>query len=189
MSYYHYFKLKKESKYQKEDTLKEFKFKCISSDKDKILLKVSMIKAYYEDKLETNYTDIFCRVKLLATDIEQNYLHSLVEEIKEKGEIERNRPYDEYEMEQIVNSYDEDINRIIENLLILSTIRFVPDNEYSDTPKTEMDYLRYEYINQINYELESLEDTVFDYTFSKFVLEECDRETESERANLTEDLQ
>ena len=46
MSYYHYFKLKKESKYQKEDALKEFKFKCISSDKDKILLKVSMIKAY-----------------------------------------------------------------------------------------------------------------------------------------------
>ena len=107
---------------------------------------------------------------------------------KEKGEIERNRPHDEYEMEQIVNSYNEDINRIIENLLILSTVRFVPDNEYSDTPKTEMDYLRYEYITQINYELESLEDTVRDYVFSKFVLEECDRETESERGSK-EDLQ
>ena len=188
MSYYHYFKLKDESKYQKEDALKELKFKYTSSDKDKILLKVSMIKAYYENKIETNYTDIFCRVKLLATDIEEDCLLSLVKEIKEKGEIERNRPHDEYEMEQIVNSYDEDINRIIENLLILSTIRFVPDNEYSDTPKTEMDYLRYEYITQINYELETLEDTVLDYTFSKFVLEECNRETESERSS-SEDLQ
>ena len=196
MSYYHYFKLKDESKYQKEDALRELKFKYTSSDKDKILLKVSMIKAYYENKIETNYTDIFCRVKLLATDIEEDCLLSLVKEIKEhlellikeKGEIERNRPHDEYEMEQIVNSYNEDINRIIENLLILSTIRFVPDNEYSDTPKTEMDYLRYEYITQINYELETLEDTVLDYTFSKFVLEECNRETESERSS-SEDSQ
>ena len=60
MSYYHYFKLKNESKYQKEDALRELKFKYTSSDKDKILLKVSMIKAYYENKIETNYTDIFC---------------------------------------------------------------------------------------------------------------------------------
>lgn len=188
MSYYHFFKLKKESKYQKEDALRELKFKYTSSDKDKILLKVSMIKAYYENKIETNYTDIFYRVKLLASDIEEESLLSLVKEIKENGEIERNRPNDDYEMEQIVNSYDEDINRIIENLLILSTVRFVPDNEYSDTPKTEMDYLRYEYITQINYELESLESTVLDYVFSKFVLEECDRETESERSSK-EDLQ
>ena len=46
-----------------------------------------------------------------------------------------------------------------------------------------MDYLKYDYVKQVEEEIDYLEEVVNDYAFAKFVTEECTRETEDERYN------
>lgn len=183
MSYYHYFKLKEDSKYHKYDPPK---FTTDDSVKQKILLKGVMVDSYYEKDIRKKYDNIAVYTRMIAYSIESSYTNSLVKEIKSSGEISRNRPGSEYEMENRIDEYENNLNRVIENLFILSLVKFVPDEKYSDTSKDEMTYLRYDYIHEIESEIEYLEDVVLDYTFAKFVVNECTRETEDERYSKEE---
>lgn len=183
MSYYHYFKLKKDSKYNSDEYPNKWKFRVDNSSRDKTLLKASMINSYYEPNLEKKLTEISVRVKMITYSIVESCTESYVKEIKQSGELYRNRPRDEYEMERLIEEYEDKIDSIIESLLILATVRFVPDDTYSDTPKNEMDYLKCDYINRVEEEIEYLEDISCDYAFAKFATEECTRETEDERYN------
>ena len=181
MSYYHYFKLKEDSKYNNYEPPKFPKWG--RTPKDKILLKGAMINAFYEEKIEKKFDNISLYVMMLKYSLEDSYLKSLLKEITEdkNKEISRNRPDNEYEMQSNIDDYEDNLNHVIESLFILSCIKFIPDTEYSDTPKTEMDYLKYEYLKEVESEIQLLEDYVYDYVFSKFVLENCTRQTEDER--------
>lgn len=183
MSYYHFFKLKEDSKYNTDEYPNKWKFKSDNSPREKILLKATMVNAYYEPSIDKKLDEISVRVRMIAYSLVDSCTISYVKEIKESGELCRNRPQDDYHMQSLIEDYENHLNSIIERLLILATVRFVPDEKYSDTPKNEMDYLKYDYIKQVEEEIDYLEDVVYDYAFAKFVTEECTRETEDERYN------
>lgn len=188
MSYYHYFKLKKDSKYQNWEPKK--KQESFIKDTSKNEFYVKMIQAYYNTDSTSKVRDISFAVQMYIWkdlyDADENYLNQMYED--ENHELWRNRPMDDYDMQSCVDEWNDYLDRVVKRLTILSTVRFVSDDRYSDTPKTEMEYLQYEYIDKIDEELSLLEEYTLDYTFAKFVLNHCIRRTEDQETYPDEEI-
>lgn len=188
MSYYHYFKLKEDSYFNKM-TVDELKQRKNSSYKvfpfiARASLKAMMVKWYYEPDgdIQERYAKIYSYLLGIVSECTRNLEYDWALEIKEDEdeELVRNRPMSEEDMQESLDTWNENIASIVSDLLILSYIKFEPD-EHSDTPKNTPDYLKYEYQNQIDEKLSYLEDLSYDYEFAKFCLNNCTRQTEDEK--------
>lgn len=180
MSWYTFFKLKEDSQY-KELTIDDCNRKLdnnysgpFTQDYKSELL-ATMIQAYYEPDVKKKRSLIVMLVYMLATkpysDFE--YVKSILESDDKRLTI--NRCPEEWEMRNTVEEWDETLKKTITDLVILASIKFEPDEKYSDTPKNLMDYLRYDYINEINEILELLDEEALDYYRYNFILNECVR--------------
>ena len=188
MSYYTYFPLKKDSKY-KDTTLEEVKkhtnvdrvygIEWRFEDRDFILIKGEMIKAYYEEssnkKLDIIQKAVKSYVWMSLVDSDYQYLESMLSD-KSEPVLWKNHCPDEYEMQRSIDDFSNDVLRIIDRLFVLSCVVYKPEyKEYCEDADSEYNYLRYNYIDEISQELDLLNEYINDYSFAKFVLENCDR--------------
>lgn len=180
MSYYTYFKLKDDSSY-KDTTIEECKKRCkgdhmpFYSDDFKSMLITSMVAAYYETDVKKKRDTIAYYICMMYSKYynEYEYVKSILEDEHKVYWI--NHCKEEYDMRYDVDYFDDFIKETITDLTVLATVRFEPDDKYSDTPKTTSEYLRYEYVNEINEKLSYADEVYEDYKRNRFLLEHCDR--------------
>lgn len=180
MSYYHYFKLKKDSKYKNWTPKEKKSIDLIDNSKNEFYVK--MIQAYYDNDAASKVKNISWAVQMcIWKDLykaDEEYLNQMHED--ENHELWRNRPMNDSEMQTCIEEWEDYLTKTIKSLAIISSIKFIPDDKYLDTSKTEMEYLQHEYINKIDEEMELLNEYLYDYTFAKFVTENCIRRTEDQ---------
>lgn len=188
MSYYHYFKLKENDPYTKFDK-SSIKGKLSPNSmfigNNKGLIKATVIKFYYDEEtsLDAKWTKLWFLVQAFQTQISHDLPYIWIEEMlnDEDGELVRNRPEDEYSMQETIDNFKDYRDDLVSDLLILSCIRFELDEIHSDAPKTTKEYLSTELMNEIEEKLEYFKEQCIDYEFAKFCLEHCDRQTEDEK--------
>lgn len=180
MSWYTYFKLREDSKYKdvtidKCNRLTEKDDNVFTRDYKGELL-ASMVQAYYLNTI-TEKRNLIFPLLLSFVDQETNNDYHFLKRILEgkDGIFDVNKSKSEYEMKEIVEKWDGTLKKLLSDLLILSCIRFEPNDRYSDTPKDTMEYLEYSYVGRVKELLEYYEDEMYDYSLAKFLLENCDR--------------
>jgi len=128
---------------------------------------IAMINAYYEDNIYKKYSFVEQYVKMIFNNAYNLYKLQNIKDILDNNnvfELESMRPFDIY-----FDSKNEMLEKYIEELCALASIRFVPDDRYSDTPKTEMEYLRYEYTKEVTDILEVLRENAYSFVINEIV--------------------
>lgn len=206
MSYYTYFKPTEEylKQYSKEYLEKEIKKFRTYKTEERSKLVLSAIAAYYSfngltifDKDENSFTGGFTmKIESLYQLISRRlrsyiYAAKTLEDYETRLSVLEDSEHelyynhfdkDEYDLQETVDEFEEKINSDTLEICTLCMAKFVPDNKYSDTPKTDYDYIRCDFRNRVEECLESLDYLIEEYVKADTLLKCYDsKETESER--------
>lgn len=202
MSYYTYFK--PIESYYKDYNAKDLEFKISkikgdTSDAQNTLI-LACVKAYYMLNKETNdvpsFSDFWGTINSFYKLIKM-YVNSYVYERKNLEDFEMkltiindddhelwyNHFNDtEYDLQEFIDNFDENINDCVLNICTLCLAKYEPDTKYSDTPKSDYEYVKSDFITRIQEEIESINYFCENYNRAKVLLDCWDtKEGEEER--------
>lgn len=166
-------KEKVEEYIKKNPALEDFSVKI---QRNKSLLYSSMIDAYYETSSESRFNKIYSNAIYLFCTLRDKELLETCEALLENEYISYMFASFNFDANEYVESLDVKCQEEISKLVVLSSVKFKKEDNYSDTAKTEMEYLRYDYIKEIDDIIDSMEDFMYSYAFSKVALDYCEPE-------------
>lgn len=216
MSYYTYFKPLES--YYKDYNAKDLenrisKIKRDTSDSKNVLI-LACIKAYCmlngrekEIKDAFSFNDFYSLThsfyKLIKMFVDSYvYERKSLEDYETKLSIINDKNHElwynhfsdnEYELEDFVDNFDENIANCVLDICTLCFAKYEPDTKYSDTPKSDYEYVKSDFIRCIQENLDSIDYYCENYIRAKVLLDcwstkEGEEEHFKSDGDITEDV-
>lgn len=189
MSYYTYFKPKKDETYTSEELNNKIKKYRKDMKEQALIIKLMLIDAYYKEDVRDIISNIQFYFGIYKWEcMEANRLEWISyanSELDKYGEVAINHANcdNKESLQEDINSTNEYIDKQFEELMILTRIKFSNDSkEYNN--QTFNDWLKSSYISDIEEVLNAVEELSESIAKKQFMLDNFDtKETEEEHLN------
>lgn len=189
MSFYSWVKVKDLQKnYSDKELLNRINEYEQKLNNDILLLKGNMIDAYYSNDINTNISNISIYLTFIRLDKEklERFIYiQTAREDKENTLFFNHLGLDtKYDLEEDIRSNERSLNGIREKLLILTCIKFKEkdkNNKCVGESNDEMEYLAYDYQNEISEKLDYYLECVSNIVRDNIILENIESFSDEEK--------